>query len=154
MNNEADNETIRERFTDFARTFKPVGPKRYAKLMVFKAGITELRQKGASYRLIREALLALGVTVAVDTLGNFCRDVIEQRPPCPIRSRKRVRSVSEPSSTAARPLSDSNSAPSPASVTAPSPQSPTPASDPLAERSRSRGPRIASAHRTTEHNTP
>jgi hypothetical protein len=69
MSDHTDNEALRQRFTDFARSFQPVGQKRYAKLLPFKDGVAELRQKGASYRVIREALDTLGVTVALDTLG-------------------------------------------------------------------------------------
>ena len=62
-----------------ARAFTPVCKARYAKLLPFRDGIAQLREKGASYDLIREMLNAAGETVAVDTIGNFVREVIEQR---------------------------------------------------------------------------
>ena len=62
-----------------ARAFTPVCKARYAKLLPFRDGIAQLREKGASYDLIREMLNAAGETVAVDTIGNFVREVMEQR---------------------------------------------------------------------------
>jgi hypothetical protein len=70
-----------ERFDEAARAFTPVCKARYAKLLPFRDGIVQLREKGASYDLIRELLIAAGLTVAVDTIGNFVREVIEQREP-------------------------------------------------------------------------
>jgi hypothetical protein len=67
------------RFAESVRAFTPVCKARYAKLLPFRDGIAQLREKGASYDLIREMLTAAGVTVAVDTIGNFVREVIEQR---------------------------------------------------------------------------
>ena len=67
------------RFEEAVRAFTPVCKARCAKLLPFRDGIAQLREKGASYDLIREMLTATGVTVAVDTIGNFVRDVIEQR---------------------------------------------------------------------------
>ena len=67
------------RFAEAVSAFTPVCKARYAKLLPFRDGIAQLREKGASYDLIREMLVAAGVTVAVDTIGNFVREVIEQR---------------------------------------------------------------------------
>ena len=67
------------RFDEAVRAFTPVNKARYAKLLPFRDGIAQLREKGASYDLIRELLIAAGLTVAVDTIGNFVREVIEQR---------------------------------------------------------------------------
>ena len=66
-------------FDEAVWAFTPVCKARYAKLLTFRDGIAKLREKGASYDLIRELLVAAGVTVAVDTIGNFVRGVIEQR---------------------------------------------------------------------------
>ena len=66
-------------FNASARAFTPICKTRYAKLLPFREGIAELRERGASYDLIRELLLAAGLIVAVDTVGNFVREVIEQR---------------------------------------------------------------------------
>ncbi len=67
------------RFEEAIRAFTPVCKARYAKLLPFRDDIAQLREKGASYDLIREMLVAAGVAVAVDTIGNFVREVIEQR---------------------------------------------------------------------------
>jgi len=56
MNEAADIATRAQRFNDTARTFTPPLPIRHAKLAPIKDGIVELRQKGASLRLIRELL--------------------------------------------------------------------------------------------------
>lgn len=67
------------RFAEAVRAFTPICKTRYAKLLPFREGIAQLREQGASYDLIREMLVAAGLTVAVDTIGNFVREVIEQR---------------------------------------------------------------------------
>ena len=67
------------RFAEAVRAFTPICKARYAKLLPFRDGIAQLREQGASYDLIREMLIAAGLTVAVDTIGNFVREVIEQR---------------------------------------------------------------------------
>lgn len=132
------------RFAEAVRAFAPVCASRYAKLLPFKDGIVELRQKGASYRLIRELLATAGVAVAVDTIGNFVREVVEQRPPSrPSRSRRPVRAVSEPSTARAVPTPSKPQFPftvAPPVESAPAESAPT---TPPAERPRARGPRIA-----------
>jgi hypothetical protein len=60
-----------QRFRDAVRAFTPLPPKRHAKLMPMKEGIIELRQKGASLRLIRELLATVGVAVSIDTIAPF-----------------------------------------------------------------------------------
>ena len=111
-----------------------------------------LRQKGASYRLIRELLATADVAVAVDTIGNFVREVIEQRPPARPGTRRRpVRALSEPS--AARRLTTSDEPKFPFTVAPPvevrATEQPAavppvaPNTQPPAERPRTRGPRIA-----------
>ena len=67
------------RFAESVRAFTPICKTRYAKLLPFREGIAQLRERGASYDIIREMLVAAGLTVAVDTIGNFVREVIEQR---------------------------------------------------------------------------
>jgi hypothetical protein len=43
--------------------------------MTMKDGIIELRQKGASLRLIRELLATVGVAVGADTIARFLAEV-------------------------------------------------------------------------------
>lgn len=140
------------RFGEAVQAFTPVCATRYAKLLPFKDGIVELRQKGASYRLIRELLATVGVAVAVDTIGNFVREVVEQRTPSrPNRRRHPVRSLSEPTTRSVLPTPSKPQfpftvappVPSAAPEPAPSEPSPAPTSGPAAERPRTRGPRIA-----------
>jgi hypothetical protein len=152
MTQSADTAAQTARFTEAVRAFSPVCATRYAKLLPFKEGIIELRQKGASYRLIRELLATVDVAVAVDTIGNFVREVVEQRPPARPSSRRRnVRSLSDPSPapglpTPSKPQFPFTVAP-PVERMPPEPAVHAPASPPPlkppAERSRARGPRIA-----------
>ena len=152
MNQNTVIEARTARFSEAVRAFTPVCASRYAKLLPFKEGIVELRQKGASYRLIRELLATAEVAVAVDTIGNFVREVIEQRPPSRPNARRRpVRALSEPSTarnlptpsesqfpfTVAPPVEHRATEP-PAPMPSPAPTSPAPP-----ERPRTRGPRIA-----------
>ena len=78
------------RFSEAVRAFAPVCTSRYAKLLPFKDDIVELRQKGASYRLIREMLATAAVAIAVGTIGNLVREVVEQRPPSRPGTRRRL----------------------------------------------------------------
>src|SRR2546425_11666576 len=64
-----------QRFRDAVRAFTPPPPTRYAKLMPLKDGIIELREKGASLRLIRELLVTVDVSVSIDTIARFLAEV-------------------------------------------------------------------------------
>jgi hypothetical protein len=151
MNQSTEIASPTARFSEAVRAFTPVCASRYAKLLPFKDGIVELRQKGASYRLIRELLATADVAVAVDTIGNFVREVIEQRAAARLNPRRRaVRPLSEPS--AARALPTPSRPQFPFTVAPPveaAPEAATPiappatVSAPAVERSRTRGPRIA-----------
>ncbi len=79
-------------FEEAVRAFTPICKTRYAKLLPFRNGIAQLRENGASYDLIREMLIAAGLTVAVDIIGNFVREVIEQRERPQANSRRRPQS--------------------------------------------------------------
>src|SRR6202171_3873838 len=74
-----------QRFNEAARTFTPPPSTRHAKLMPLKDGIVELRQKGASLRLIRELLATVDMLVGTDTIARFLAEVngdsTPQRPP-------------------------------------------------------------------------
>jgi hypothetical protein len=152
MTQSADTAAQTARFTEAVRAFTPVCASRYAKLLPFKEGIIELRQKGASYRLIRELLATVDVAVAVDTIGNFVREVVEQRTPTrPPGRRRPVRPLSEPPPspglpTPSKPQFAFTVAP-PVEHTTPPPPTQAPASPtataPPVDRSRARGPRIA-----------
>ena len=149
MTQSADNAAQVARFTEAVRSFTPVRANRYAKLMPFKDGITELRQKGASYRLIRELLVTIDVSVTVDTIGRFVRELIEQRPPARPNHRKpAVRPLSEPPRSPALPTPSKPRLPftvAPPTESKPeTPHSPQPpANVEQTEQLRGRGPRIA-----------
>lgn len=120
-----------QRFAEAVRNFAGVPPKRFATLLPHRDGIAELRQKGASFGMIRELLAIAGIEVAADTVRRFYRDVIEE-PRCGAkRSPKRERAAVPPPPT----LPNSAAGPSPV-IAAPTPPAP-------AEPPRSRGPRVA-----------
>ena len=75
MSEAADIAARTQRFNEAARTFTPPSPRRHAKLMPLKDGIVELRQKGASLRLIRELLATVDVAVGTDTIARFLAEV-------------------------------------------------------------------------------
>lgn len=129
MSEVEDISTRAQRFNDAVRTFTPPSPTRHAKLMPMKEGIVELRQKGASLRLIRELLATVGVFVSIDTIARFLAEVNgETSPP---RSSRRI-SYRRASSAKATQASPPAQTATPAARTEPPP-----------ERPRTRGPRVA-----------
>ena len=148
MSDLTDIATRTQRFNEAVRAFTPPSPTRHAKLMPMKDGIIELRQKGASLRLIRELLATVGVAVGTDTIARFLAEVNGEQPlhrtsNRPGRARyarrrtARVQPTDDPAAT--RATTDNSPAPQPPSSTS---VATTDAEKP-AERSRTRGPRIA-----------
>ena len=144
MDETTDITTRTQRFNDAARTFTLPSPTRHAKLAPFKDGIVELRQKGASLRLIRELLATVDVAVGTDTIARFLAEM--NGDPMPQRLAKRT----GPGRTLApRPARNQPALASPLPLATQQPSAPgdPPAgaaqSDAPAERSRMRGPRIA-----------
>jgi hypothetical protein len=109
-------------------------------LMPLKDGIVELRQKGASLRLIRELLATVDVAVGTDTIARFLAEVNGEQPPHRSSKRSRRRRAAVPVSAVATP------------ITSPTPQPPSSKSTPTSNtetpsgRRRIRGPRIADPH--------
>jgi plasmid stabilization system protein ParE len=136
MSNPADNAARTQRFNDAVRAFTPPSPTRHAKLMPLKEGIVELRQKGASLRLIRELLATVDVAVGTDTIARFLADVNGEPPPqrAPKRSSRRRVVV------AAR--NNGQTPTTPAITHQSKPAQPQQIETP-AERPRTRGPRVA-----------
>ena len=140
MSEPAETATRTQRFNEAVRDFKLPSLSRHAKLMPLKDGIVELRQKGASLRLIRELLATIDVAVGTDTIARFLAEVNGEQPPrrSPKRSRRRRPGVPVP--TASTPIAS------------PTPQPPSSKSTPTSnteappERPRIRGPRIADPH--------
>lgn len=129
MSNAADTALRTQRFNDAVRAFTPPSPTRHAKLMPLKEGIVELRQKGASLRLIRELLATVDVAVGTDTIARFLADVNgEPGQPRPARRTVRRRAAVPAPLTTLKPASSQPRE----QVT----ETPT-------ERPRTRGPRIA-----------
>jgi hypothetical protein len=121
-----------QRFRDAVRAFTRPSPMRHAKLMPMKEGIIELRQKGASLRLIRELLATVDVAVSIDTIARFLAEVSGDL--ASTRRSKRTRHYRAASATA-------TGASASAQASAPSPDI-----EPPVERPRIRGPRIADPH--------
>ena len=96
-----------QRFRDAVRAFTPPPPARYAKLMPLKDGIIELREKGASLRLIRELLATVDVSVSIDTIARFLAEVNGEQPPQRSSKRSRRRRVAVPVPTTARVIKKS-----------------------------------------------
>jgi hypothetical protein len=140
-----------QRFRDAVRAFTRPSPMRHAKLMPMKDGIIELRQKGASLRLIRELLATVGVAVGTDTIARFLAEVNGESQSAqtfrrPVRARRaRARTAllqpaaGPPATVATTEKSPPPQASSSTSVTTADAEKPP-------ERSRARGPRIADPH--------
>jgi hypothetical protein len=143
-----DLATKTQRFNESVRAFTPKPPTRHAKLIPFKDGIVELRQKGASTRLIRELLATINVTVSTETIARFLAEVTgESSSRRKSKHSGRERPIS-PTVTQPRPPVAPADVP-PASVPSLAPPPPlsapdhSPAIDTLSDRPRTRGPRIA-----------
>ena len=132
MSELAETATRTQRFNEAVRDFKLPSPSRHAKLMPLKDGIVELRQKGASLRLIRELLATVDVAVGTDTIARFLAEVNGDQPPHRSSKRSRRQRAAVPVTPTAPP-----SIPTPV----PPAQTETPPG-----RSRIRGPRIADPH--------
>jgi hypothetical protein len=132
MSEPPETTTRTQRFNEAVRGFKLPWPSRHAKLMPLKDGIVELRQKGASLRLIRELLATVDVAVGTETIARFLAEVNGEQPPHRSSKRSRRRRAAVPVTPTASP-----SIPTPV----PPAQTETPP-----ERSRIRGPRIADPH--------
>ncbi len=129
MSEPAETATRTQRFNEAVRDFKLPSPSRHAKLMPLKDGIVELRQKGASLRLIRELLATVDVAVGTDTIARFLAEVNGEQPPQRSSKRSRRRRAAVPVTP-----TESPSIPTPA---------PPAQIETRPERSRIRGPRIA-----------
>jgi hypothetical protein len=125
-----------QRFRDAVRAFTPPPPKRYAKLMPLKDGIIELREKGASLRLIRELLATVDVSVSIDTIARFLAEVNSE-----ITAQRRTKKSGRGSQIASK-ASDGQSTPTP-TFTEPSSPGQSSSSPPPSDRTRTRGPRVA-----------
>jgi hypothetical protein len=128
-----------QRFRDAVRAFTRPSPMRHAKLMPMKDGIIELRQKGASLRLIRELLATVDVAVSIDTIARFLAEVngeltVQRRTKKSGRRQRIISKASDGQSTAGPTFTEPSSPGQSSSLPPPS------------ERPRSRGPRIADPH--------
>jgi hypothetical protein len=139
MSDPTDIAARTQRFRDAVRAFTPPPPKRYAKLMPLREGNVELREKGASLRLIRELLAIVGVAVSIDTIARFLAEVNGE-----INAERRTKKSGRRRQIASK-ASDGQSTPVP-TFTEPSSPGQSSSLPPPSERPRIRGPRIADPH--------
>jgi hypothetical protein len=143
MSDSTNSDTRTQRFNDAVRTFELPLARRQAKLMPFKDGIIELRQKGASLNLIRELLATIDVAVSNATIARFLAEITDTAtPPRQHQRFDRKRGVVQNADRRRSVAVPAISAPSTASP----PAVPTPMEQPRAARPRTRGPRIADPH--------
>ena len=140
MSEHVDIAARTQRFRDAVRAFTPPPPKRYAKLMPMKEGIVELREKGASLRLIRELIATVDISVSIDTIARFLAEISGETT-APRRTKQAghkriaVRGANAGQSTpVATPIEPSLATPHTASPQHIASQT---------ERTRTRGPRVA-----------
>lgn len=139
MSDPTDIAARTQRFRDAARAFTPPPPTRYAKLMPLKDGIIELREKGASLRLIRELLATVDVAVSIDTIARFLAEVNGE-----ITAQRRTKKSGRRGQIASK-ANDGQTTPVPTFTEPSSPVQPS-SSSPPSERTRVRGSRIADPH--------
>jgi hypothetical protein len=143
MSEPADIAARTQRFNDAVRTFELPLPRRQKKLMPFKDGIIELRQKGASLNLIRELLATIDVALSNATIARFLAEITDTATPPRQRQRfDRKRGVVQNADRRRSVPVPLISAPSTASPSG----APTPTEAPRPARSHIRGPRIADPH--------
>ncbi len=137
--NESTNADSKARLAAAVREFTPRRPVRYAMLWPYKAEIETLRSKKASCRVIRDLLQQANVSVSLDTVARFCREVIEEKP---ARTQKRGSNVRKTRLASSEPLSEAESENRPKVMPKILDQrAATPAPD--TDGPRRRGPRIA-----------
>lgn len=135
-----NNDPRTERFNAAVRTFELALSRRQAKLMPFKDGIVELREKGASLDLIRELLATIDVAVGKATIPRFLEEISETRTSPRPRPRSERRRTAVQITDRPRRVAASDFVP-PAVA---SPVQPAPSPDEhTGARPRTRGPRIA-----------
>jgi hypothetical protein len=140
MSDTADIAARTQRFNEAVRTFTPSPPARHVKLIPLKEGIIELRQKGASFRLIRELLATVGVAVGTDTIMRFLAEVTGEAEPATRRKRPNTNRRSGSRSIRVQPIAQPEVNPPTTPVNKPNTNS---TAQPPFERSRTRGPRVA-----------
>jgi hypothetical protein len=138
MSNAADTAVRTQRFNDAVRAFTPPPPTRHAKLMPMKDGIVELRQKGASLRLIRDLLATVDVAVGTDTIARFLAEVTGEPERSARRPTRRRTAVASANGRQPAPAPAITQPSMPAQASSAPHQSEVPA-----ERARTRGPRVA-----------
>ena len=78
MSEKTSAEEVNARFKELASGYQPKLPPKLAQLLPFKKQIQDLRARNAAYDDIRLLLANVNVSVSLDTIHRFCRNVIGQ----------------------------------------------------------------------------
>jgi hypothetical protein len=76
MKTDSAVDLVASRLAQVVRDYTPKHPPKFQKLLPLKAGIAELRGRGASYATIADILRNVDVPVACDTIFRFCHEVL------------------------------------------------------------------------------
>lgn len=107
MNEDHSTQERQRLLEEAAASYAPPCPNKYEALLPFQESIATLRRKGASYRTITDILHTVKVSVSLDTVARFCREMIEQRQPRKTKRRAFVRASFEHTSATPHPYAAS-----------------------------------------------
>jgi hypothetical protein len=79
MSDKTSSEDTQVRFKELANGYQPKLPLKLAQMLPFKKEIQELRARKAAYDDIRLLLQDANITVSLDTVYRFCRNVIGEK---------------------------------------------------------------------------
>jgi hypothetical protein len=98
MKDDPATDLAARRLAQAIRDYTPRHPRKFQKLLPLKAGIAELRSKGASFATIADILRNSNVPVVPDTVFRFCHEVLGE--PRTHRRKRRKTPVRVPSKRA------------------------------------------------------
>jgi hypothetical protein len=140
MSDLAVDATRTKRFNDAVRAFALPLPRGQTKLIPFREGIFELREKGASLGLIRELLATIGIGTSKATIARFLIEVADPAKPKRQRPRSDRGRGFVQNTDRSRIVAVTSATPSVAPAKS---ATPVRTADPSSERPRTRGPRVA-----------
>jgi len=140
MNESSATDARIQQFAQLARNYQLLPSKQFSALLPYRASITDLRSKGASFAAIASMLKDIQVKVSSDTLRRFFHEIIEEKSKGQsVRRGGKAQAKPTPASTTAPSISSAESDQSLLSPT----QKPFVPPAPATDVPRSRGPRIA-----------
>jgi hypothetical protein len=87
MSDKSSSEDSQVRFKELASSYQPKLPPKLAQMLPHKKQIQELRDRKAAYDDIRLLLADVNITVSLDTVYRFCREVIGEKSARPFKAR-------------------------------------------------------------------